>query len=142
MTRDGATGGRRSRRRGGGGPELTTISWRDIPTQVMARPVDGGAPVRAELPHRFLVAVDAAAAATGLEGTDDYLAQWVRTSRPCGPDLDAEVADEVERLVAAHPREVLQAMVANDARRPDPDGPDPGVTDSDTPTPSDPAGSP
>ncbi len=112
---------RSSRRRGrASGPTLTTIWWRDIPVQVLAADptADSPEPVRAELPTRFGHAVDRAAMAAGLAGTDAYLEQWDRRTRPCGPDLDAEVADEVERLAAAHPRDVLAALVANGARTP------------------------
>ena len=137
---------RSSRRRGRAtGPTLTTIWWRDIPVQVLATgPAgdDAGAvrPVRAELPARFGHAVDRAAMAAGLAGTDAYLEQWDRRSRSCGPDLDAEVAAEVERLVAAHPRDVLAALVANDARTPGAVDATPGVVDGthDPDTTSDP----
>ena len=30
----------------------------------------------------------------GLIGTDTYLEEWRRESRPCGDDLEAEVAEE------------------------------------------------
>lgn len=117
----GARPARRSRRRErrGGGPELTTIWWRDIPTQVIARPADGGEPVRTELPRVFLRAIDRTAMEIGLAGTDAYLAQWDRRSRPCGDDLEAEVAAEVDRLVAAHPRALLRTLVANGAYSPE-----------------------
>lgn len=138
------TGGRRRRRRGGRsqGNELTTIWWRDIPTQVIGRPSDGGEPVRAELPRPFLMAVDRAAMEVGLAGTDAYLQQWVRRARPCGDDVAAEVAAEVERLVADHPRPVLSALVANGAYSPEkpremPVDATPSPTD-----PDDPAGAP
>lgn len=141
---------RRSRRRErGGGPELTTIWWRDIPTQVIARSAHGGEPARAELPRVFLRAIDRTAMEVGLAGTDAYLAQWDRRSRPCGDDLEAEVATEVDRLVAAHPRTVLRALVANGAyspeRLPDHHVPDRGAPDASAPDPTtsdpdDPAG--
>jgi hypothetical protein len=46
----------------------------------------------------------------GLTDSDAYLDEWRRETRPCGDDLDAEVAAEVERLEAAYPRETLLAL--------------------------------
>jgi hypothetical protein len=54
-----------------------------------------------------------------LIGTDDYLAEWARDARPCDEDLEAEAHAEAERIEAAHPDEVLRAMIRNGGRRPD-----------------------
>jgi hypothetical protein len=43
----------------------------------------------------------------GLVDSDAYLEEWRRETRPCGEDLETEVAAEVERLEAAFPRERL-----------------------------------
>lgn len=43
----------------------------------------------------------------GLTEMDGYLEAWRQEKRPCGEDLDAEVAAEVERLEAGYQREVL-----------------------------------
>ncbi len=91
--------------------ELTIISWRDIPAQVVAR--SGRIKARRELPGRFQVAIDRAAMNAGLFGADTYLEEWRRDSRPCSDDLDSEVTAEVERLVAAHPPEIVNRLVAN-----------------------------
>lgn len=144
MTASSPRSGTRGRRgRGRGGPILTTIWWRDIPVQVMA--AGGDQPVRAELPNRFTVAVDAAAMEAGLDGSSDYLSQWDRRTRPCGPDLAAEVDAEVARLVAAHPRPVLQALVRAGGRTGDAvahhgDGPDHAPADPE-PSPAAPTAS-
>jgi len=89
--------------------ELTLISWRDIPLQVVAR--GGGASVRGLLPDRFQEAADAAAMGSGLIGSDEYTAEMRIDRRPCGDDLQAEVAAEVDRLLAAWPDEVLRAAI-------------------------------
>lgn len=89
--------------------ELTVLSWRDIPAQVIAR--EGAASERAELPKRFQAAIDAAAMKAGLVGSDDYLDQWRRQTRPCGADLRAEVEAEVARLEAEHPQELLRRLI-------------------------------
>lgn len=78
------------------GPELTVIRWREIPAQVMAR--HGRITAKRELSARFQVAIDRAAMYAGLFGTDDYLSEWARDTRPCGPDLESEVDSEVARI--------------------------------------------
>jgi hypothetical protein len=91
--------------------ELTVISWRDIPAQVVAGAGRGA--VRAVLTDRFQEAIDLAATRAGLTGTDAYLEQWRRVARPCSEDLRAEVDAEVARLEAAHDDVVLRALVAS-----------------------------
>lgn len=91
--------------------ELTVISWRDIPAQVVAR--SGRTRASAELPARFQIAIDRAAMNAGLIGSDGYLEQWRKTTRSCGDDLDGAVAAEIERLVATHPPDHVNALVDN-----------------------------
>jgi Virulence factor len=90
-------------------PELTVIYWRDIPAQVTA--TDDSAGVRVALPDRFQDAIDEAAMTAGLVGSDDYLAEWRRETRECGPDLAREVDAEAARLEAAFTPEELQRVV-------------------------------
>jgi Virulence factor len=90
-------------------PELTVISWRDIPAQVRA--TDGERNARAALADRFMLAIDEAAMRAGLSGSDGYLAEWQRTTRRCGADLEREVADEVARLEQGFPPDVLERLV-------------------------------
>ena len=89
---------------------LTVIHWRAIPAQVNAR--EGREAAKAMLGQRFQVAVDRAARIAGRKEMDAYLAEWRRVERPCGPDLAAEVAAEVERLEAEYTRERLADLVA------------------------------
>ena len=100
--------------------ELTVISWRDIPAQVVAR--SGRTRAAIELPGRFQIAIDRAAMNAGLFGSDAYLEEWRRTSRSCGEDLDAEASAEAERLVATHPPEAINRLVANNGQANSPDG--------------------
>jgi len=95
-------------------PELTVIWWRDIPAQVTAR--EGRRRAAAELPERFQEAIDAAAMRAGLIGTDTYLEEWRRLARPCGEDLDAEVAHEAEALAEAYDAETLERLVRADGK--------------------------
>ena len=55
---------------------LTTLYWRDIPAQVIAKA--GRTSAKRELPLRFTEAIDMAAMRSGAAGTDDYLAAWRR----------------------------------------------------------------
>ncbi len=89
--------------------DLTVISWRDIPAQVIAS--DGERSVRVELSQRFQKAIDAAAMKAGLIETDAYLEEWHRESRPCGDDLDQEAAAEVARLETEFSPERLRTVV-------------------------------
>ena len=88
---------------------LTVISWRSIPAQVVAK--EGRTTVRVQLPDRFQEAIDGAALQAGLIGTDDYLGEWRRTSRACGPDLDQEAHAEADRLDEAFTPTVLDQYV-------------------------------
>ena len=81
--------------------ELTVIWWRAIPAQVVAR--EGRTTARVQLTSRFQEAIDMAATRVGLIGTDDYLNEWHRETRPCGDDLDSEAAGEAERLEQTYP---------------------------------------
>ena len=65
---------------------------------------------KVQLSGRFQQAIDAAAMRAGLIGTDAYLAEWRRESRPCGDDLRAEADDEAQRLEAAYSDEDLDHL--------------------------------
>jgi Virulence factor len=89
--------------------ELTVIRWRDIPMQLVAR--GDGTSARALLPERFQEAVDAAAMVAGLIGSDDYTEQMRMERRPCGDDLEAEVAAVAAVLEAEWTDDVLRAAI-------------------------------
>lgn len=71
------------------------LYWQEVPSQVRAEDDDGDE-VNVPLPQKFQVRIDALAAERGLEGSDDYLAEW-------------HWSDEQEREGAA--REVAEAVV-------------------------------
>ena len=79
-------------------PMLSVIWWRDIPAQVTAR--EGRSSSKTVLHQRFQVAIDKAANRAGLRAYNDYIEQWHKTQRECGPDIEAEVRAETERLEA------------------------------------------
>jgi Virulence factor len=90
-------------------PDLVLVSWRDIPAQVTAKA--GRRAARRRLGDRFQEAIDAAAMRAGLHGTDAYLREWRRVTRPCGDDLEAEVAAEAWRLEQDYDNERLDRLV-------------------------------
>lgn len=96
-------------------PELTVISWRDIPAQVTAR--RGRETAKRELSARFQVAIDRAAMYAGLFGTNEYLNEWRRESRPCGADLEVEVAQAAAELESVFTSEVLNELAASGGTR-------------------------
>ena len=50
------------------------LYWQEVPSQIRAEDENGD--VNLPLPPKFMVRIDALAAARGLEGSDDYLAHW------------------------------------------------------------------
>ena len=94
---------------------LTVIYWRDIPAQVTARGEADTA--RAQLSDRFQKAIDAAAMNAGLIEMDLYLEEWRREERPCGQDLEAEVASEVHRLETDFSRDIVMRLVRSGGLR-------------------------
>ncbi len=97
--------------------ELTVIYWRDIPAQVVAQG-DGRVRARVQLADRFQEAIDEAALRAGLFGTDEYLGEWRRESRPCGDDLEEEARAESSRLTAEFDEETLRALVRAGGEKP------------------------
>lgn len=89
---------------------LIIISWRDIPAQVIAK--RGRETAKAPLSARFQEAVDRAAMRAGRGTSNAYLADWQRSApKPCGEDLQAEVAAEAARLEALYSPERLEQLV-------------------------------
>jgi hypothetical protein len=91
--------------------ELTVIRWRDIPAQIVAR--SGRERASVELSARFQEAIDTAATRIGLIGTDEYLAEWRRDSRPCGDDLESEARAEAARLESSFGPDELESLAAS-----------------------------
>jgi hypothetical protein len=90
-------------------PSLTVIWWRDIPAQVLAR--EGRRASKVQLHPRFQVAIDKAASRAGKRAYNDYIEEWRKVARDCGPDLAAEVEAEVERLEAAYDKHRLAELI-------------------------------
>ena len=67
-----------------------------MPAQVVAK--QGRAAHKIELAPRFQQAIDRAAMRAGTVGSDEYLEDWRRESRPCGDDLETEAAAEAAAI--------------------------------------------
>jgi hypothetical protein len=96
-------------RRRGGGPSLVTISWRDIPAQVVG--TSGDTVEKAMLPSRFQVAIDRAAKVADLTEIHAYVGEWRRNSEPLAGDPAAAVAARVEELDRTFTRDRLAELV-------------------------------
>jgi cvfA/B/C family virulence factor len=79
------------------------LYWHDIPAQVRAK--DAGGRVSKQLPQRFQEAIDQAAMAAGLIGSDDYTTafRWSEAQEREGSaaEVAAAVAAEID---GQHPR--------------------------------------
>ena len=101
--------------------QIITLYWRDIPAQVIAERGRGRKREQAkiELPHRFTVAIDAAAMRDDAVSTDSYLEEWRRGAPvECGEDLQAEAEKLAERLESDYPAQRVRALVENGGREP------------------------
>jgi hypothetical protein len=88
---------------------MTVIWWRDIPAQVLAR--DGRRQSKMVLHPRFQVAIDKAASRAGKRAYNDYIEEWRRVQRPCGDDVEQEVAAEADRLETTYDKHRLAQLI-------------------------------
>ena len=89
---------------------LIIISWRDIPAQVICK--RGRETAKVQLSPRFQEAGDRAAMRAGKGSSAAYLADWKRSDpRPCGEDLQAEVAAEAAKIEARYTDEDLERLI-------------------------------
>jgi hypothetical protein len=75
------------------------LYWQEIPTQIKAE--DDIDDVTVMLDDRFMKQVDILAAKRGLQGADDYLAQWKWTAEEERDGSAQEVADAVKAELEA-----------------------------------------
>jgi hypothetical protein len=90
-------------------PKLTTVFWRDIPAQVIAKERRENAKI--VLTERFAEAIDKAAMRANMAGTDAYLEQWRQESVNCGKDLQAAADAAAAKLEQAYDDERLAKMI-------------------------------
>lgn len=94
-------------------PDVTIVSWRDIPAQVIVGKGRRGA--KRPLSERFEQAIDRCAMKVGAADTDAYLAEW-RKAAPYEVAGDPEEVLEAEllRLETEYDTARLKALIAND----------------------------
>ena len=90
-------------------PKLTTVYWRDIPAQVIAKERRENS--KLVLTERFAIAIDKAAMRAKMAGTDAYLEQWRQESVKCGNDLKASVDAAAAKLEQAYDDDRLGELV-------------------------------
>jgi hypothetical protein len=90
-------------------PKLTTVYWRDIPAQVIAKERRENAKI--VLTERFAEAIDKAAMRANMAGTDAYLEQWRQESVNCGKDLQAAADAAASKLEQAYDDDRLVELV-------------------------------
>lgn len=90
-------------------PYLTTVYWRDIPAQVVAR--RGRTVFKQRLAGRFARAIDRAAMRAGRGSSKAYLSDWRRERVPYDGDLRQAVLRHVAGLEAELPESRLEAIV-------------------------------
>ena len=90
-------------------PKLTTVYWRDIPAQVIAK--ERRVNAKKVLTERFAEAIDKAAMRAKMAGTDAYLEQWRQESVKCGNDLKASVEAAAAKLEQAYDDDRLAGLV-------------------------------
>jgi len=90
--------------------QLTIISWRDIPAQVVCK--RGRETAKIQLSARFQEAVDRAAMRAGKGSSDAYLADWKRSEpQLCGDDIQAVVAATAAEIEARYTDEELERLI-------------------------------
>ena len=90
--------------------KLITVTWRDIPAQIIVK--KGRTAAKRELPLRFVEAIDMCAMRVGAQDTDAYLAEWKRGEPvTVSDDLEAEANKAEAAIIAAYDDERLKALV-------------------------------
>lgn len=89
--------------------KLTTVYWRDIPAQVIARERRDSA--KKVLSERFAEAIDKAAMRAKMAGTDAYLEQWRREEQKCGRDLQAAADQVAARIEQEYDERRLEELI-------------------------------
>ena len=90
-------------------PKLTTVFWRDMPAQVIAKERRENAKI--VLDERFAIAIDKAAMRAKMAGTDAYLEQWRQVISKCGADLQAAADAAAAKLELDYDDDRLARMV-------------------------------
>lgn len=90
--------------------QLITVTWRDIPAQIIVK--KGRKAAKRELPLRFVEAIDMCAMRVGARDTDAYLAEWKRGEPvTVSDDLEAEADKAAQAIETSYDDERLKALI-------------------------------
>jgi hypothetical protein len=92
--------------------EITIVSWRDIPAQVIAG--RGRSAVKIALSERFEQAIDRCAMKVGARDTDAYLAEWRKRVVEVPGEPAAAARAAADRIEADYDAARLAALIDND----------------------------
>ncbi|MGF1445559.1 MAG: virulence factor [Pikeienuella sp.] len=94
-------------------PQLTIISWRDIPAQIIVG--RGRKAAKRAQPERFEQAIDRCAMKVGARESDAYIAE-MRKSPPIEREGEPDeiAAAEAARIDSEYDTERLKALIANE----------------------------
>ncbi len=90
-------------------PKLTTLYWRDIPAQVIAK--ERREKAKLVLSERFALAIDKAAMRAKMAGTEAYLEQWRQEAVNCGDDLQTAAEAAAGKLEQAYDDKRLAELI-------------------------------
>ena len=96
--------------------KLTTVYWRDIPAQVIAKERRDTA--KKVLTERFAEAIDKAAMRAKMAGTDAYLEEWRREVVNCSRDLQVAADEAAASLEQSYDDARLDVLVSNGGLKP------------------------
>ncbi len=113
--------------------KLTTVYWRDIPAQVIAKPErksgrrsapgSGPSPIKKELNIRFQEAIDRAAMRAGLSDSENYLEEWRRDTRDCTSEENENLVLAVDQIIESieneYSDELLQSLATAGGVKPE-----------------------
>ena len=91
--------------------KLTTVYWKGIPAQVIAK--QGRKTAKKVLSERFAEAIDKAAMRAGMAGTDAYLEQWHRVDKNTDKDIQQAVSELSAQLEQEFDDDRLQQLIKN-----------------------------
>lgn len=97
--------------------KLTTLYWRDIPAQVIAK--ERRENVKLVLTDRFAETIDKAAMRANMAGTDAYLEQWHQKAVACGKDLQQAVDAAAAKLEQDYDDNRLSILARNGGVEPE-----------------------
>lgn len=89
----------------------TVVSWQEIPSMVEAR--NGRDRHKVQLSERFQELIDMIAMRRGLDGTDEYLAEWRKNPSEARVGSARDVAEAMAQELEDRYEEIRAAAVAS-----------------------------